>query len=119
MGYKQTGRATNQDEKFDSGFIKEIHKNCTRTSIDTKIAKKYEKELKKQIKNVEYLVTKKEGDFSMYIDAVEMKMGPSSFCNENEMKKLYQANKWERITNESMLEEISIKEQILNAFSGW
>lgn len=119
LGYKRTGRATNQYEKFDSGFIKEIRKNCTRTSIDTKIAKKYEKELEEQIEDIEYLVTKKEGDFSMYIDAVEMKMGPSSFCSENEMKKLYLRNQWNRITDENILEGISIKEQILNAFSGW
>jgi len=47
--------------------------------IDTALANEY----KDQIKDIDQmLVTYDEGKFSMYIDAVEMKAGASSYCED-------------------------------------
>ena len=51
----------------------------------------------------------KEGMFSMYIDAVEGKMGPSSFCNEDEMVPIISVKPGVPST----------KEQILKAFKSF
>ena len=82
LGFKGTGRAKDIiPNKID--WIKSIQtlikeRDCPVIAIDTVLAKEYEKELKK-IKIPSHLYETKDGTFSMYIDAVEKKCGPSSY----------------------------------------
>jgi organic radical activating enzyme len=102
LDFKQKGRGNYQVRKYtnksyteqeNGWWIKEIkdfkpqHSYYLPIGIDTPLAKRCEKELK------EYEISPKlynieEGKFSCYIDMVEGKIGPSSYCNENEMHKL-------------------------------
>jgi len=82
LGFKGTGRAKDIiPNKID--WIKSIQtlikeRDCPVIAIDTVLAKEYEKELKK-IKIPSHLYETKDGTFSMYIDMVEKKCGPSSY----------------------------------------
>ena len=88
LGYKDVGRGKTY-RHWDYKNWYEILKNMRakgefygRVGIDTCLAQQSQKELEKD--GLGTLVTYDEGAFSMYIDAVEKKMGPSSFCNEDE-----------------------------------
>lgn len=94
LGFKTTGRGSeflkNHSRSINStDWLKVISElindhNCPRIGIDTCLVQQYQKELEEN--NIpEYAYTVHEGKFSCYIDAVNNKMGPSSFCPENEM----------------------------------
>jgi hypothetical protein len=86
--------------------VKEAAKDRTygaSIAIDTVIAKEYEKEiLEADVPN--YLFTTKEGKFSCYIDAVAMKMGPSSFCPEDQLIALDDENIRQRADSDRIRE---------------
>ncbi len=83
LGYKGVGRGKNlKPYKFNWISIVKKHHICI--SIDTSLAKENEEELKEK-KVSDLLYETEEGKFSMYIDAVGKKVGPSSFCDEDKM----------------------------------
>lgn len=88
LGFKTTGRGGSYDKKNDNYWLDMIRKHKetyygARIGIDTALAQQYEKELLEDPK-LKTLITTKEGSFSMYIDAVTNRVGPSSYCEENE-----------------------------------
>jgi hypothetical protein len=85
LAYKQLGRATQPSKNYD-GWI-DIAQTLQHgsISIDTEIAKKYQKELNNSgISHKLYDIS--DGIYSKYIDAVEMTIAPSSFDKENSHK---------------------------------
>ena len=86
LGYKTTGRGSTflPQAKPEQDWIT-IVKECGFYSlgIDTALAQQYEKQLKdmKIPENTYHLL---EGKFSMYIDAVNLTMAPSSYCLPSE-----------------------------------
>ena len=92
LGYKTTGRGstvTVQPYNWWLDVINDLEKNhkCPIIGIDTCMVEQFEKQLKDQ-KVPDYLITNKEGKFSCYIDAVDYRMGPSSYCEDNQFTKL-------------------------------
>lgn len=99
LGYKTTGRGdqfTPKDYSWWIDVIKELRDTylLPNVGIDTALAAEY----KQQISDAgipKWLFQIKEGKFSCYIDAVECKMGPSSFCEEDQTSKFTPSNnKW-------------------------
>lgn len=93
LGFKETGRGANfkkyryTDEQIDE-FAEFINDSWRITmSIDTALAKKQTRLLEK-IKAWRKTYSTEEGKFSCYIDAVSKKMGPSSYCDPEEMMDL-------------------------------
>jgi len=88
LGFKEVGRGKGYQywdySKEWLNVLEEMKKDkyIPRIGIDTALANEAKNELYK--KKYEPLVCFKEGTFSMYIDAVEMRMGPSSFCDTDE-----------------------------------
>lgn len=88
LGFKEVGRGKSYrpwDYKNWLEVLMKIGEDewTGNIGIDTTLAQQSKDQLKK--KNVpDRLVTFREGAFSMYIDAVEKKMGPSSFCDDKE-----------------------------------
>lgn len=87
LGYKTNGRGSSL-KTFKPDWIqslKEIAKSknhkYARVGIDTALAKEHEKELQK-LGVDKILYTTQEGKFSMYIDAVEDFVAPSSYCED-------------------------------------
>jgi len=89
LGYKNVGRGKDFKPYDYSDWINLIKNKYIYSTIgiDTSLAKEYKNELKK-IKVCDKTYYTEEGKFSMYIDAVNMKMGPSSYCSPEEMFKL-------------------------------
>lgn len=90
LGWKNTGRGSNEKPKESSAeafktFL-ENHKSyqLPRLSIDTVLAAQWEKGLQK-VKYPPTLYNPTEGAFSMYLDAVAKKAGPSSYCHPSKM----------------------------------
>ena len=82
LGYKTTGRGHEYQPKDHSNWItvlKKLAKNYFPVRIDTALALEFEDELKKN-KIPSWMYHTKEGKFSLYIDAVKGKIGPSSYC---------------------------------------
>jgi hypothetical protein len=92
LGYKTTGRGSDfkpQDYKGWLDVVKKLHKDKVyfNLGIDTLLAQESLAALKKA--NIHpTLYETHEGRFSMYIDAVEMKLGPSSFVEDLAMKRV-------------------------------
>lgn len=93
LGYKTTGRGSKYKPEDYSNWLdvvlkfKEKNPYFRDICIDTALAKQYEKQLlDKGIPKETFHV--QEGKFSMYVDAVTRKCGPSSYCDESEMVKL-------------------------------
>lgn len=89
LGYKNNGRGSGYIPHDYSDWVDVIVKlkdkgKCPNISIDTPLASQFSKELKEAGVN-DLFVSRTEGSFSMYIDLVEGKMGPSSFCDEKEL----------------------------------
>lgn len=92
LGYKESGRGAKFKEiglakswgKFNEGewlgTVAKLNKEkkLGRLSIDTTLASKYEAELK-ELGLPDWLYHTKEGQYSMYLDLVQMKYGPSSY----------------------------------------
>ena len=110
LKYKNVGRGKNfKPQNYNrwlrcvSDFIKA--KGCyLRIGIDTPLAEEYKEELQKA-EIPDYMYETKEGKFSCYIDAVEKKIGPSSYCEHEKMIKLDKGERTE-----------SLALQIYNAF---
>jgi len=90
LGYKTPGDGRSFNKNETTNWIKIVKENYDRDSyytpitIDTALAKEYEELLKmNQVPKITYHT--QEGKFSMYVDAVEGKIGPSSYCDKNEM----------------------------------
>jgi hypothetical protein len=91
LGYKSVGRGARYREiaraDYD-GWLDVVAKarkeyRCPRLGIDTALAAEFQPELDKHgISRELYRTTE---DFSMYIDLVERKIGPSSYCDPSEM----------------------------------
>jgi len=78
LDYKPVGRGAKNNPHPYGDWIKAALSHEIKVGIDTPLAKKYEKELKK--KGVSKLLySTEEGKTSCYIDAVSRKMGPCSY----------------------------------------
>lgn len=88
LGFKEVGRGKGYRywdyKKSWLSVLQSLSQNeyIPRVGIDTSLANESRKELESE--RYAPLVTFDEGAFSMYIDAVDMKMGPSSFCSTDE-----------------------------------
>lgn len=101
LGYKTNGRGGNFNITPYDWWIeatKEVRdEGCyVRVGIDTALASQYEKEIKAaQVPDV--LFHTEEGKFSAYIDVVQQKIGPSSYCSEDKMVELKDMEKFSEI----------------------
>jgi hypothetical protein len=95
LGFKQTGFGADfETQNYDWWLedvisIREDDCNHSGLAIDTALAKQYEQ----QIIDADvpsYLFHTQDGKFSCYIDMVEGKIGPSSYCSPEEMISLKQ-----------------------------
>jgi hypothetical protein len=107
LGYKHTHRGgTFKPYQYDKWLdtIKKLRDEGVLTiiGIDTSLAKESEDALKKA-KIEPVLYSTEEGKFSMYIDAVDYKMGPSSYVDDLAMKRVKEFT----------------AEEIKNSFSRW
>lgn len=86
LGFKKVGKGCNFKCHDIDDWVKILKKTKSydKVGIDTMLAAKYHKELVKAGVS-ELSFETKEGTFSMYIDAVTGKVGPSSFCNKSDM----------------------------------
>lgn len=89
LGYKTVGRGGQVDHQSYDWFLKAVGNlikddTCPTFSIDTPLAAEFDDRL--QAGGMpKYMYHTREGAFSMYIDAVAMKMGASSFENLDEL----------------------------------
>ncbi|MFW6002140.1 MAG: radical SAM protein [archaeon] len=80
LGWKHTGRGTKGPKYNNDDWVDLIQKyRPSHVGIDTCVSKYYEEEIRDKIPNVNLLMYTEEGKHSMYIDAVEDLMGPSSY----------------------------------------
>ena len=91
LGYKTNGRGAlfNPHKKFDwITIVQKLRENkWLKLGIDTKLAQDYLAQL--QAANIpDYMYYVHEGKFSMYIDAVNGLIGPSSYCDDKEQSLL-------------------------------
>lgn len=110
LGYKRTGRGESRPPKPYAGWVKRLQaiaKNkWLRIGVDTALAAESEAEIKLAAaggKNANLFYTTEEGKFSMYIDAVAGKMGPSSYCEPLRMRPV--------VAHDA--------EHMLEAYAGW
>lgn len=88
LGYKTTGRGSEFKPKSYTWWLKVIEKlrkenKVFNICIDTAIAKEYEQEILDS-GIPKYVFETTEGKFSMYVDAVAKKVGPSSYCDDSQ-----------------------------------
>ncbi len=83
LGYKTTGRGSSREVSKKDGLVDYIKSfRTTQVGVDTKIVNDYRDEL--ALANIDKLLfTAKEGEFSMYIDAVAEKAYKSSYELDN------------------------------------
>lgn len=92
LGYKTVGRGERFAPKDHDDWLKtaielQAAGDCPKLGIDTKLVQQYKEEIEAAgINRVTY--HDNEGKFSMYIDAVNGLVGPSSYCDSSEMKML-------------------------------
>lgn len=94
LGFKNVGRGEDFKKKDYSWMIKEIllakeekygkGYYLPSISMDTSLITEFFDEIQ-ELKIPSWLYSTKEGSFSCYIDAVDKKIGPSSFCDEKDM----------------------------------
>lgn len=88
LGYKNVGFGVNKKERlYTDDQIKELFSHGNIISVDTAFLENYEHVLDEIGIPLE-LRSSPEGKFSCYIDAVEYKMGPSSYVDENKLDDL-------------------------------
>jgi hypothetical protein len=91
LGYKTNGRGAQFRPHDYSGWLPVVQKardkHWTAIGIDTALAADFGPQLKKAGVDSLYYTTQ-EGKFSAYIDAVEKKIGPSSYCDPMLMRPL-------------------------------
>jgi hypothetical protein len=94
LGFKHVGRGTDVPHANYANWlniVKESHVGGV--SIDTCLAAEFEQEiLAADIPS--WMFNTKDGTFSCYIDLVEKKMGPSSFCKPEEMRPFEAQGQW-------------------------
>src|SRR3990167_8571359 len=101
LGFKKVGRGATFNpyiEKDDSNWIKLLKNNkyeFLTVGIDTSLANEYRKKVKSNFNK--FLVQYEEGKFSMYIDAVEMKVGKCSYASDYTFIKNFQENDYLRL----------------------
>ena len=87
LGFKHIGRGVDFKEKLQEWIpvVKKLRKegNCVHLGVDTAIIAHDAENIKRELGVEECLMTAEEGKFSMYIDAVDGRMGPSSYCDES------------------------------------
>jgi len=86
LGFKHTGRGVEFNPKPYQWWLKVLQmlrreKKLHNICIDTAIAKEFEEEIL-ALDIPKYVFETTEGRFSMYVDAVARKAGPSSYCEE-------------------------------------
>ena len=90
LGYKTTHRGAEFTPLPYDWVLTEVKalldsdQSCPHISMDTPVASEFEAELE-ELDVPRWLFTTREGDFSCYIDAVRMVIGPSSFCGEESL----------------------------------
>lgn len=92
LGYKDVGFGVDYEKYDDNDFaialkmiLDQEKTNCWFTlSVDTAIIQNYPT-LPKLLNVDPVLYTKEEGKFSCYVDVVEHKIGPSSYCKQSDM----------------------------------
>lgn len=85
LGYKETGFGANYKPYDMTDFTKWLSKSSLpQLSVDTVFVERHSDIIAKLEINPT-LISAKEGAFSMYIDCVTWKMGPSSYCQEDQM----------------------------------
>lgn len=89
LGYKTVGRGSEVEHQGHSWWLSVVRilqelGRCPTFSIDTPLAEEYNDELREFLPSYSYHT--REGAFSMYIDAVAMKMGASSFENLDDLQ---------------------------------
>lgn len=86
LSFKQTGRAADiRPHNYDKDWIKCVTKcPSSLVGIDTPLAAEYKEQLE-AAKISSRLYETKEGLRSLYIDAVRMVMGPSSYCDAKDL----------------------------------
>lgn len=92
LDYKPVGRGAKFAPKDYSGWIKTVKEivddkespGYLHIDIDTPLAAKYQAELEKE-GVPKWMYEVEEGKFSMYLDAVNKRMGPSSYCDPSLM----------------------------------
>jgi hypothetical protein len=126
LGYKEVGRAKGRpgkpvDMKKEFQSLKKFY---IPVSIDTFLARDYEEALR-EAGISERLFTTQEGKFSCYIDATAtpMRVGPSSFCPEDQMVTLEDPKRvpgsdWQDSSEGSYLVQ-PWDRQIIKAFEKW
>lgn len=93
LGYKLTGRGEEytpvryRDWLQMAARVSDKRSWRLRLGVDTVLAAQFDKQLK-ALGVSEQLYTTQEGVFSMYVDAVAQRAGPSSFCPEDQMHEL-------------------------------
>lgn len=89
LGYKTTGRGSEFKPKPYQWWLNVIqearrNKKLFNLCIDTAIASEYEEEIL-AAGIPKYVFETEEGKFSMYVDCMNQKAGPSSYCDESQM----------------------------------
>lgn len=87
LGYKTTGRGAKHQPIKNPDWIRIVKKSGANVGVDTAIIAEYGKQLR-AAGVPDQMMTPFEGKFSAYIDAVEKKMGPSSYCESLQMHKI-------------------------------
>lgn len=108
LGYKTAGRGHKFrpiDYSWWLDVCAEMANKLPRLGIDTALADQYEENLK-AAEIPEWLWSKHEGRHSMYVDAVEGKMGPSSYVEEKDMVDLPSVSGYYRKAREKQQQEI-------------
>jgi len=101
LGYKSVGKGSNFKPEDYKGWLQECLKlqeknELPRISIDTLLAKDYRKQLE-EADIPSWLFSVKEGQYSMYMDLVDLKMGPSSYDNGKNMVEIpHHINDWDK-----------------------
>lgn len=113
LGYKNYGFGADYQPNSYDWWLKHVkHRRETapyiyNVSIDTVLAAQYEQQIL-EADVPKYMFTTLEGKFPCYIDMVNKKIGPSSFCGEENMKPLkygyHEGDHWVE------LEEVILKE---------
>lgn len=124
LGFKQTGRGGEykiptyiaQSKNWPKQLLELRDKaECPSLCVDTAFVTQYESQIK-EAGIPDYLFHKEEGKFSAYVDAVAMKMGPSSFCDAGDMRTLdVSGYGWKR-EGET---ESEVARNILNIYRGF
>lgn len=85
LGYKNTGRGPSVTPQEHDWWIDAVKDNEMHVSIDTVLASQYQSQLRAD-GVPSYLYHTEEGKFSCYVDAVNLRVGKSSFVPQSEMK---------------------------------